>query len=71
MKEKDTTFAQKLKQLRKEKGYTQVELAGILSTHEVTIQRWEYGKRTPDKLKQKLVLSFLENLPKKEAKKPA
>lgn len=68
MKEKDTTFAQKLKELRKEKGYTQVELAGILSTHDRALQHWEYGSRIPDKLKQKLVLSFLENLPKNAEK---
>lgn len=69
MKDKDTTFAKRLKELRKEKGYTQVELAGILSTHWRVIQAWELTERIPDKLKQKLVLSFLENLPKKDNKK--
>ena len=42
------TFASRLKQLRKEKGYTQVTLATALGLSKGTVAMWETGKRTPD-----------------------
>lgn len=40
-------FSKKLKQLRKEKGYTQKQLATLLQTAESTIGMYEQGRRTP------------------------
>ena len=42
------TFASRLKQLRKENGYTQVTLATALGLSKGTVAMWETGKRTPD-----------------------
>lgn len=42
------TFASRLKQLRKENGYTQVTLATSLGLSKGTVAMWETGKRTPD-----------------------
>lgn len=41
-------FADRLKQLRKENGYTQVTLAEALGVSKGTVAMWETGKRTPD-----------------------
>lgn len=40
-------FSKKLKQLRKEKGYTQRQLATLLQTAESTIGMYEQGRRMP------------------------
>ena len=40
-------FSKKLKQLRKEKGYTQKQLATLLQTAESTIGMYEQGRRMP------------------------
>ena len=37
-----------IKQLRKEKGLTQVELAEILNIDQTTISKWELNQSTPD-----------------------
>lgn len=37
-----------IKQLRKEKGLTQVELAEILNIDQTTISKWELNRATPD-----------------------
>jgi len=42
------TFAERLKELRKENGYTQVTLADALGLSKGTVAMWETGKRTPD-----------------------
>ena len=42
------TFANRLKQLRKDNGYTQVSLAAALGLSKGTVAMWETGKRTPD-----------------------
>ena len=41
-------FAERLKIIRKEKGYTQVSLAEKLEVSKGTVAMWETGKRTPD-----------------------
>lgn len=41
-------FAERLKTIRKQKGYTQVSLAEKLGVSKGTIAMWETGKRTPD-----------------------
>ena len=42
------TFADRLKELRKANGYTQVTLAEALGLSKGTVAMWETGKRTPD-----------------------
>lgn len=42
------TFAGRLRQLRKENGYTQATLAEALGMSKGTVTMWETGKRTPD-----------------------
>ena len=41
-------FAERLKTIRKQKGYTQVILAEKLEVSKGTVAMWETGKRTPD-----------------------
>lgn len=41
-------FAEKLRQLRKERGLTQVQLGNQLYVNHSTIARWENGTRLPD-----------------------
>lgn len=41
-------FADRLKQLRKEKNLTQIQLAQIFNVANGTIAMWETGKREPD-----------------------
>jgi transcriptional regulator with XRE-family HTH domain len=41
-------FAQRLKELRKANGYTQITLAAALGLSKGTVAMWETGKRTPD-----------------------
>lgn len=41
-------FAQTLRQLRKEKGLTQIQFARLFSVASGTIAMWETGKREPD-----------------------
>lgn len=47
MKTKDRTFAIKLRQLRRERGYTQKQLATLLQTAESTVGMYEQGRRRP------------------------
>ena len=42
------TFAEKLLQLRKKKGYSQEDLADKLGVSRQVISRWEMGKAIPD-----------------------
>jgi len=44
----NNSFAERLKKLRKNKGYTQVTLAEELGVSKGTVAMWETGKRTPD-----------------------
>ena len=41
-------FAERLKDLRKKHGYTQISLAETLGVSKGTVAMWETGKRTPD-----------------------
>ena len=41
-------FAERLKELRAEKGITQVQLAEVMGVSKGTIAMWETGKREPD-----------------------
>ena len=42
------SFAERLKELRKANGYTQITLAAALGLSKGTVAMWETGKRTPD-----------------------
>lgn len=42
------TFAERLKTLRREQGFTQVTLAEALGVSKGTVAMWETGKRNPD-----------------------
>lgn len=44
------TFAQRLRNLREQKGYTQAELAAIAGVTSRTVQYYESGKRYPSSL---------------------
>ena len=44
---KTKTFAQQLRKIRKRTGTTQEELAEKLNISSKTVQRWEWGERTP------------------------
>ena len=48
------TFGEKLKVLRKENGYSQEELAGLLDVSRQAVSKWESNRGTPeiDKLVQ-------------------
>ena len=48
------SFGANLRELRKEKGLTQTELASLLCTTQDTISLWELGKSYPD------IPSFIE-----------
>ena len=41
-------FAENLQRLRMEKGYTQQQLAKLVSVDRSSITRWETGSRVPD-----------------------
>lgn len=41
------TIGEKIKELRKEKGWTQSELAHKAMTHENSVFQWETGKNEP------------------------
>ena len=42
------SFAERLTELRKANGYTQITLAAALGLSKGTVAMWETGKRTPD-----------------------
>ena len=42
------TFAERLKAVRKQQGYTQVSLSEALGVTKGAVAMWETGKRTPD-----------------------
>lgn len=42
------TFGNKLKQLRKDKSISQIELAGVLSIHGHSISKYECGDQLPN-----------------------
>ena len=44
----DEMFAHRLKELRKEKNLTQVQLAELLGVSKGTVAMWEIGKREPN-----------------------
>ena len=45
--ESENVFAERLKQLRKEKGMTQIDLAKAIGVSNGTVAMWETGKRRP------------------------
>lgn len=56
-------FAERIKQLRKEKGLTQTELARALGISGATVAMWETGKRRPSfEMMEKLTDFFDKNL---------
>ena len=42
--------SKEIKAIRKRLGFTQTELANELGVNQVTVNRWENGKRKPSKL---------------------
>lgn len=54
--------------LRKELGLTEIELATLLNVSNVTVSRWEKGKRRP-RLKTQMRLAELRSLGKRKVKK--
>ena len=42
------TFGEKLKGLRKEKGYSQEELAGLLEVSRQAVSKWESDRGIPE-----------------------
>lgn len=52
------TFAERLKQLRREKGLSQDRLADILGVKRPTVTSWEAGRRTPELEKARLAADF-------------
>lgn len=44
----DIMFAKRLKELRTEKGMSQIALATVLKVERTTVVNWESGKREPD-----------------------
>ena len=48
MKNANKGIPARLKQLRREKGITQTELASIIGVQRTTIANWETGVRTPN-----------------------
>ena len=54
-----TTFAERLKTLRKKAGLTQEEFAERIGVHSVTISKWEMGKQIPKTLTLKTIAEAL------------
>lgn len=54
------TFGDKLKEARKEKGYTQVELAEMIGVASATLAGYENSNREPDLFKIKRLVEVLE-----------
>ena len=44
----ETLFADTLRELRTEKGLTQMQLAGLMFVNKATVSKWESGSRLPD-----------------------
>ena len=44
----NTLFAETLRKLRREKGFSQIQLADQMFVNKSTIARWENGSRLPD-----------------------
>lgn len=53
-------FAQRLKELRKEQGLTQVQFAKRFNISAGTIGNWESGNRTPDTDMLKRIANFFD-----------
>lgn len=58
----EKTFAEKLLNLRKEKGFTQQQLSDIMKIPKRTLEDWECGRRTPPEYVQLLVLDRINSL---------
>lgn len=54
------TFSERLKDLRKEKGVSQEELAKVLHITRQSISKWETGTAYPDMEKMKMLSDFYE-----------
>lgn len=52
------TFSERLKDLRKEKGVSQEELAKVLHITRQSISKWETGAATPDMEKMKMLGAY-------------
>ena len=54
------TFSERLKNLRKERGVSQEELAKVLHITRQSISKWETGTAYPDMEKMKMLSDFYE-----------
>ena len=54
------TFAERIKQLRLERGYTHRQLADLLDISESSISMWETGQRSPTKGRMYEVAEFFD-----------
>ena len=64
-----TDFAEKLKNLRVESGWTRPKVVDRVGVPLRTLEDWEAGKRTPPNYVQRLVLDRLALEIKKEQRK--
>lgn len=53
-----------IKDLRKSAGLTQKQFAELFDISIDTVKAWDCGRRTPDKLKEKLIIEKLESISK-------
>ena len=60
------TIGQEIRQRRRSLDITQSELAEKLETFQSQVARWERGAVTPTARMQKLIISVLDKLEKKE-----
>lgn len=66
----DKTFAEKLKQVKKDAGLIQQDVADILKISKRAVEEWERGKSQPPEYVQPFILTELENLAKGKTNEP-
>lgn len=54
------TFAERIKQLRIERGYTHKQLADLLGISESAVSMWETGQRSPTKERMYKIAEFFD-----------
>lgn len=56
---------EKLKQLRKETGHTQDELAPLIGVSPSTLRQWEQGVSKPGRMARRLLSDWFGKLPRR------
>ncbi|HHG89815.1 MAG TPA: XRE family transcriptional regulator [Devosia sp.] len=64
MTQQPENFSELVKDVRKQLGYSQEELAHALGVSFASVNRWENGKTRPSKLARKQVESFCRRMMK-------